>query len=803
MGKNRLLVNVLAFLLVFSPSTQIVSATEIEEVGSSAAQLEAYDQYKVNLQQMQGFMEEIGTQLNREAFDFDVLLDSLNYDASEIVEFAQTAISYEQYQGVLRGPLGTLFSRAGNSIDQALLLAKLLRDAGYDARLAGTILSDQHAAMVIKSMKQTVLEPPAIGDPEGFLNAMQRYGFTDSTLDTKQRSAYISWVENRPTVEKSAVYEAVRKTTEFLSLQLKQAGAELAEAGPGESLLSEARQYYWVQYRDEAAKPWTDVHAAFVGPPPFGRLIATNYISGEVPVKLQHRLRFQVFIERKIGDRLEVVPISEAWERPLANLVGVPLTFSNIADSMLTPQSLDKDLETLLVEAGSFVPSFGSGMAPGARFFDVRGTLIDPIAASDAAAGLFATLGDAFSNAIGEIGDETRIPTLTAQWMEFTLISPDGAERVYRRTTLDRVGTAARKLGEVPTTIGPADTEDLRTLLQRHTFMVATSEIPRGYVLESAFNHFRSERPGIDAVLDIRFKMPAKSRSLSNIPAGWAGHPALFSNFDMADSIGPHHRNYRSGPALVIHSNGLGESGQQVEAIDIVSNPRRTFDIRGEIPTLAPGFTMQSGVWETAVEGSMLAGDSQVSTMAIFDSARREGNEPVVILPGQMPNVNVMSADTAAAIANDLADGYAVVLPSLENMVDFEGWWRLDLQSGETLGRIGDGRGGELLEGLISMSISLGGFLYSVSSCESATSDESYLCCLAVNSALALFTVGIGFHLVGKMGAAAGSMLDLNRVVASNPMASVCEATLAGIAPTSPSSDWLAVTGCSGYLVSD
>jgi hypothetical protein len=32
---------------------------------------------------------------------------------------------------VLRGPLGTLFSRSGNAIDQALLLAGLLRDAGF------------------------------------------------------------------------------------------------------------------------------------------------------------------------------------------------------------------------------------------------------------------------------------------------------------------------------------------------------------------------------------------------------------------------------------------------------------------------------------------------------------------------------------------------------------------------------------------------------------------------------------------------------------------------------------------------
>ncbi len=60
----------------------------------------------------------------------------LGFDRERIIQFVQRDIAPEPYQGALRGPLGTLWSAAGNSVDRADLLAALLRSSGERVRFA-------------------------------------------------------------------------------------------------------------------------------------------------------------------------------------------------------------------------------------------------------------------------------------------------------------------------------------------------------------------------------------------------------------------------------------------------------------------------------------------------------------------------------------------------------------------------------------------------------------------------------------------------------------------------------------------
>ena len=54
----------------------------------------------------------------------------------KIIEFVSKEIQLEAYNGLQRGALGTLISRAGNEADKAVLLAELLIAAGHDCHLA-------------------------------------------------------------------------------------------------------------------------------------------------------------------------------------------------------------------------------------------------------------------------------------------------------------------------------------------------------------------------------------------------------------------------------------------------------------------------------------------------------------------------------------------------------------------------------------------------------------------------------------------------------------------------------------------
>jgi len=76
----------------------------------------------------------------------------LNNDANEIFAFVRDKIGYESYKGSLRGARGTLWSQAGNALDQASLLIALLRVSGIPAHYAQGTLSDPLAQQLILSM---------------------------------------------------------------------------------------------------------------------------------------------------------------------------------------------------------------------------------------------------------------------------------------------------------------------------------------------------------------------------------------------------------------------------------------------------------------------------------------------------------------------------------------------------------------------------------------------------------------------------------------------------------------------------
>lgn len=809
---RRLLVSLLIVPLAVLPgpwSMHAAAASNARDSRPDGAQKPVADasgqarMYRAGLDRIAALLGDLRKGLDRTAFDFDALLESLDHDAARIIEFSKRDIAFEQYPGVLRGPLGTLFSRAGNSIDQSMLLAKLLRDAGYDARIASVRLDDSKARAVLQAMGQPVAPPPPVGNASELVDTLVRHGIVEPAAGTKIKASRAADARNPAEAMGAGIYESVLAATRFIRSTLEENKVSIGGVSDGGELVREARDYHWVQYKDGAAGAWQDVHPVFAGNLPFAQPRPTGFFVSEVPQELAHRLRFQVFIERKVGSRLQVLPVTKAWERPVANLVGVPMTFTNIADSMLGTTSLDQDLEQTIDVARSFVPAFGAGVAEGAQFFDLRGTLVDPIAAGSQASGLFAAINRSFSEAIGGVADKAALPTLTAQWLEFTLISPDGNERKFRRATFDRIGAAARASGKVPASLAPASQEDLRALLQRHTFVVAPGAIPRGFVVEKAAEHFERSRPMLDALLDNSMSAAGRPRAMRDLPTGWAGYAAVISLMDMAKTLSPDRRIYRSGPSLLIHRRGPGSAADAEEAIDIVSNPRRAIDTSAPVPSLDPEYAMRAGVWETAVEGALIRGPSSFSTWLAFQSADKGGIAPAVLVPGKPIEGLEVSGDSLEAIRGDLANGYAVIVPRKEGSTGRSGWWRVNLRTGETLGQAGDGRGTALTEWeAAGLAVSMGFLAFSMYQCMPPRSEwkpskygrhieNEEMCCYASNAGFTFATAMIGIWLLpaalakalpsvsdGAKGFAAGVGMDGSGLLL--PADKICRAAFGG-----------------------
>jgi len=84
--------------------------------------------------------------------EIDGLAQTLGRDKERIFRFVRDEIRYEAYEGILRGALGTLWSRAGNAADKSVLLAALLRAAGEDVTFVSGTLDDSEAHALLDSM---------------------------------------------------------------------------------------------------------------------------------------------------------------------------------------------------------------------------------------------------------------------------------------------------------------------------------------------------------------------------------------------------------------------------------------------------------------------------------------------------------------------------------------------------------------------------------------------------------------------------------------------------------------------------
>lgn len=648
---------------------------------------------------------EVRTNLDQTRFSVEAVLDATDYEPEEIIRFVREEIAFEQYPGTLRGPKGTVISRAGNSLDQALLLAKLLRDAGYDARIARTQLDIAQATRLLNETFQTRKLEKTEDLGEVVTAAFKSAGILDLVDDPMQ--ALLAEQPDTNSPETFTGFNEVLQTTGKLESLLTKSGA-LKDSGIS-SVIEEARDYFWVQYREMSAEDWADLHVAFRSDPKI-EVAPIEHYNDTIPEELQHRFRIQVFNEVSKGGRLSVIPITSPWERPTANLNGVPLVFSNVPDNIAHAPRLSFSPIDAISQSNFFIPVFQGRPAPGGQYFDTRGNKVDAMAASNAAAGLFQALGELVAQS-SEALSSGSAPVLTAQWIEITLISPGGSERSYKRTTLDRIGPAARSEGRIPPNLGTHEINEFLPLLQTHSIMLATGAIQPSFAIDQGFQQLLETEPLIRVLVrhiageSVEFKN--LSKQLENVPTAWAGHLPLFTRLDLASQIDSEVQTYRHAPTLIIHRKGLTPEGTSIQGIDIVQNPRRALTEQNGTLAFDARSIIKSGVWDTAMEDAFLSGEGKRTNTAI---ALAKANLQVISNATELEAL-ALSEDTKASMLIDLEAGNILVAADQLKTGD-PGWWKIDVESGIALGQIQDGRGSVTTEFLVVVSLGISiGFL--------------------------------------------------------------------------------------------
>ena len=126
-------------------------------------------------------------------------------EAQSVFFWVRDKISFEPYAGAQRGVRGTLMSRAGNAVDQALLLQALLSEAGYEARLTRGKLDKKSAVNLVRDfvgkaeLVGTAPDTMKTYDPSrdrALINAVEDHYWVEAKLNG-------DWVPMDPTFHRS------------------------------------------------------------------------------------------------------------------------------------------------------------------------------------------------------------------------------------------------------------------------------------------------------------------------------------------------------------------------------------------------------------------------------------------------------------------------------------------------------------------------------------------------------------------------------------------------------------------------
>jgi hypothetical protein len=565
----------------------------------------------------------------------EAVIEQVGADPVALRDWVAENTAWVPYEGALRGADGVLLDRTGNSLDRSLLLAALLRDAGYTANLANRELTPDDAA--------TVLSDAAARDRGDEI--------TPELASPDEIEGY---------------RDAVTRSSNALADALDEAGATSAASG---SALAAAADHWWVQ---------TQADGATIDLDPSGAVAEAGtdeaYVSLD-PADLPDELRHSVTV-RVVGERTQDGAITpfEPFEYTLRLGSGEPLPSFELAfDSTIAdPPEGELDIDGMAAAISHWRPTLsGAGLDLVGDWFTTDGRLEIPAAAPTR--DIFGDATDALGGLDSDDDDGGAPGALTALWLEYETSGPGLETRVERRDLLrdpDPTSTdvAAALLGGTDilvqtSSVDPIafermllqDIVDVRSALIALTYMAAGREDDR--ILPSL------------ASADLE---PSNLWALALARGRWGSDPGAV--FIGRPNVWTEHETYTpTGDGLV-----------QGSAVDIVHNDVEVVPAAAD---RAAQIRLEQGILDTLAEQALIENPGPDNTWARFDAAIGAGagwvsySDPLELTEAlaALPEDDVQRM-RAAIEAGD------VVITDPVPADGIVSWWRIDPNDGSTLG---------------------------------------------------------------------------------------------------------------------
>ncbi len=671
-------------------------------------------------------MERVKPQIPRVTFDPAAIVQQVGKDPAALFEWVRDKTFWIGYRGALRGAQGVLMDRLGNSLDRSLLLCALLRAAGHDARLAhGSLTLEQAGALLSKirpvprnRMPQAEARAPGAAE-EALAEFARRTGIDLGTLRGRRQRDMIAY--NRST---EAIVRRVDQQTTALSQALGKSAGKAADASA--DALAALRDHWWVQRHDGAQ--WQDLDPLLAASKSGEALIAAcQTLTADPQSGLFHLDReayqeteLRLVIEKWDGSQFREQEMLRETIRPAelvagwVSLMHAPTTWpQNFGRGGALPSA--PEFEALLARPAEWLPILvvGSRRIMKKSFTDsgdVNDTPTAPILGSAAQ-----TVGREIGGILGghRIGGGNQKPSvLTGEWLEYVIHIPGKSPRVVRRQVFDLVGPAARA-SKLPPAQPPSEAMRINralALLGESEILVLGAQPSPEFVINEGYETILANRasllgllrqppnnlkPIADALASAR-RIPALGFRLALARQFWS--PVRGDVFLDSPNIFAYHR--------VVQRLGPGTFDRRI-GYDIVENHVAVRSGSDAVPFLV---RLRQGIVDTNCEAILMGASGKVeNTSELFDiSLAREVPWSTVRQPGDLPPDDRIGKDVRARLAADLAAGAVVVAPEHKLSLSGReaiGWWRIDAQTGDTLG-VGENGDGEGVEG----SLVLAGF---------------------------------------------------------------------------------------------
>ena len=643
-----------------------------------------------NLAAVLDAVEQARSTIPRSAFDVRAKAAELGKDVDAIFAFARDQVRGEVYEGVLRGPRGTLMALAGNSFDKSSLLGALLTHHGIEVRYVRGRLSDERAKELVFQMfasakiRNPAATRPSPAAPQQVLTALR-----------EMRKVSVSeWLSN----------------VDLLRTVLPGAQLDLSSEPPVSwpVLVREAADHLWLEYRE--GDRWIPLDPSMKGARPGETFVQPAEAWLEIPLSLLHRVTIRVVVEERGSNGVRTWTALQ-HEATAADLNGALVTFRHHLDS-----------------------SAAGWIAAPLLQFENRAMKGEVVAGAGFAGGV-ERLGKRLFPRPGEPPARTR-GELTAEWLEFDFIYPSGRTETLRREIFDRIGPAARaqhREAEAPL----AAFEQGKTVPVLMSTMLALSfrsgwlhpglpvarlaeDLPQ---LRQAFQTITSRQTAGRKPTEKEAKGMAVTVSpvLRQLLDALATSFYLRSQKTLSAVRPPGVLFYEASPRLVVAAILPTGTGTGADPSATVSLDLRRNEIRAVAEEGVPGRRV---LWANALRGvldgahehalireAMVAARDLVppaSTVAVMSRARETGTSVGALSAREeIQRLNVPD-DVRARMLSSLDDGIVLVTPM--RMVSLGatarlGWWRVNRKSGEVLAVMDNGLHFTVGEYLLSVAI--------------------------------------------------------------------------------------------------